>query len=423
MRTNYIIQYVNLRTLALLVFYAVVSIASYWLAYELRLDFNIKDFPRHQLDRTNTIGWVVGLQIILLFASGQFDSILSYFRLPDAIRLFGGLFVNALILLSMWYVYQGNNVPPRAVILTYFLISFLAIGSFRVLMRIKSSRGLEDWLTMDTAENVIIIGAGEVGCFLSHRACWQRIVDEGWNYALVAEDDLAVDIRIWPDVMSLIDRHADENSFIRMPAKAREHAARTVAQHGQAGLFVPQLIGLQTVCQVVGRAAARRLLAASEIIDRPVDTFLQMHWITGQTVHTILPNGVSELTAETGGSTIQKKTRTGGKLIPRKVAGPGTESWREAFIVHRDGSGPLGSLLPKAGCSIVQPATGAKSPPFDPWLCQVPALTGPLMAKGRLVGMFYADNADSGTPPDRDQLTGFSHFVQHAQLCIMLLSG
>ncbi len=159
------------------------------------------------------------------------------------------------------------------------------------------------------------LSPGEVGCFLSHRKCWTMIADGDAPFALVAEDDLAVDTRIWPDVMSLIDRHADENSFIRMPAKAREHPARTVAQHGQAGLFVPQLIGLQTVCQVVGRAAARRLLAASEIIDRPVDTFLQMHWITGQTVHTILPNGVSELTTETGGSTIQKKTRTGGKLM------------------------------------------------------------------------------------------------------------
>jgi len=159
-------KYLNFRTLALLLFYASVSTLSYWIAYELRFDFSISDFPNHELDRTNTLGWVVGLQLIMLFASGQFDSILSYFRLPDALRLFGGLFVNALILLSMWYIYKGNSVPPRAVILTYFLISFLLIGGFRVVMRIKSSRGLEDWLAADSATNVIIIGAGEVGAGL-----------------------------------------------------------------------------------------------------------------------------------------------------------------------------------------------------------------------------------------------------------------
>ena len=164
MSANLIFKYLNLRTLCLIVFYAFVSLASYWLAYELRFDFNIPE--HHMVDRINMVGWVVGLQLILLLASGQFDSVLSYFRLPDVFRLFGGLFSNALILLLMWYVYKGMNVPPRAVILTYFLISFMSIASFRVLTRIKASRGIEDWFAMDASANVIIIGAGEVGAGL-----------------------------------------------------------------------------------------------------------------------------------------------------------------------------------------------------------------------------------------------------------------
>ena len=164
MSANVIVKYLNLRTLSLIVFYAIVSLASYWIAYELRFDFNVPN--NHAVDRINMVNWIVGLQLMLLLASGQFDSILSYFRLPDAIRLFGGLFSNTLILLLMWYAYKGVNIPPRAVILTYFLISFLAIAAFRVLMRVKSSRGLEDWFTMDASESVIIIGAGEVGAGL-----------------------------------------------------------------------------------------------------------------------------------------------------------------------------------------------------------------------------------------------------------------
>jgi glycosyl transferase family 25 len=158
------------------------------------------------------------------------------------------------------------------------------------------------------------MSSGEIGCTLSHRACWQHILDTGAQYALIVEDDLSLDPAVWPHVLTLIHAHASPDHFIRIPAKARETSAQNVANDGPATLFLPKVIGLQTVCQVVGRNAAQRLLDATVQIDRPIDTFLQMHWVHGQTIHTILPNGVSELTAELGGSTIQKKTRTKGKL-------------------------------------------------------------------------------------------------------------
>ncbi len=155
---------------------------------------------------------------------------------------------------------------------------------------------------------------GEVGCFLSHRACWRRIVDEGLEYALIVEDDLAIDRVIWPQALGLIAAHAGPDSYIRIPAKDRERPAHVVTQGVTARLFLPRVIGLQTVAQVVGRNAAARLLAKSETIDRPVDTFVQMHRVTGQPVHTILPGGVREMTVALGGSTIQKKTRARDKL-------------------------------------------------------------------------------------------------------------
>ena len=164
MNANAIARYFNVRTLCLVLFYGLISGICYWAAYELRFDFNVPDY--HRIDRLSTTPWIIGLQLMMLFSCGQIDSLLSYFRLPDALRLFGGLFANALILISMWYIYNGKEVPPRAVILTYFLLSFLSISGFRVIMRIKSSRGLEDWLAPDTSENVIIIGAGEVGAGL-----------------------------------------------------------------------------------------------------------------------------------------------------------------------------------------------------------------------------------------------------------------
>ena len=158
------------------------------------------------------------------------------------------------------------------------------------------------------------LSSGEVGCFLSHRQCWLRIVEQGEDYGLIAEDDLCIDPALWSEVLDLIHSHASADTYIRIPAKNRERPVDDVARREQARLFLPRVIGLQTVLQVVGRTAAKRLLAASETLDRPVDTFVQMHWATGQPVHTIHPNGIRELTAELGGSTIQKKTRAGNVL-------------------------------------------------------------------------------------------------------------
>lgn len=159
-----LLRYLNLRTLGLVLFYAGVLVVSYFIAYELRFDFHVPQ--NHALDRIETLWWVVMLKLMLLFGFGQVDCILAYFRLPDALRLFFGLLLASLIFLSMWYVYDGRGVPPRAVILTDFLLSFLAISAFRVLMRVKSSRDLEDWFAGNEMESVLIIGAGEVGAGL-----------------------------------------------------------------------------------------------------------------------------------------------------------------------------------------------------------------------------------------------------------------
>ena len=159
-----------------------------------------------------------------------------------------------------------------------------------------------------------VLNPGEVGCFLSHRACWQRIVELDLPHALIAEDDLALDPAIWPDVLDLLSTHVHGDAYIRVPVKARETPVQQVAERNDARLFLPRVIGLQTVCQVVGRGTAQRLLEASAVMDRPVDAFLQMHWATGQPVHTILPNGTRELTGQLGGSTIQRKHGPLGKF-------------------------------------------------------------------------------------------------------------
>ncbi|MBC7184900.1 MAG: GAF domain-containing protein, partial [Marinobacter sp.] len=115
--------------------------------------------------------------------------------------------------------------------------------------------------------------------------------------------------------------------------------------------------------------------------------------------------------------------RTGNELIPRKLGGRGTESWRDHLVIQKDGTGPLGALLPHAHCSIYEPKPAGEGVPYDRWLGKVPALIGPIKANGRLVGLFYADNAADAYVPSNEQLTAFGHFIQNAQLCLTLIAS
>ncbi|MFP4203072.1 MAG: polysaccharide biosynthesis protein, partial [Opitutales bacterium] len=157
-------RYLNLRTLALALVYAVLLVLSYFVAYELRFGFQVP--PDFAMERVDTVWWVVLLKLMWLAAFGQVDCISAYFRLPDASRLFWGLFVSGLILAGLWYLYDGRNVPPRSVILADLLLGFFLLAGFRVLLRIQASRSWKDWLRGERAEKVLIVGAGEVGATL-----------------------------------------------------------------------------------------------------------------------------------------------------------------------------------------------------------------------------------------------------------------
>ena len=156
--------------------------------------------------------------------------------------------------------------------------------------------------------------APEVGVFLSHRRCWEALVASGEDFALIVEDDLKVEPDSLARALNLIATVATAEMYVRLPVKQREVPARVLGRDGDMELMLPRRIGLQCIAQVVGRGAAARLLAVTEVIDRPVDTLLQMHWATGQPIHALLPNGNREVAAQIGGSTIQTKVRGRAKL-------------------------------------------------------------------------------------------------------------
>jgi FlaA1/EpsC-like NDP-sugar epimerase len=144
--------------------YLLILSASYWVAFELRFDFQVTE--RYLMVRAETFWWVLLLKFSLLLLFGQIDCVLSYFRMPDAIRILQALFIATLVLIVLWYQYGGGKVPPRSVILSDFQFSFLALCGLRFFLRVISSKSTSGWSTPRNIERVIIVGAGEVGAGL-----------------------------------------------------------------------------------------------------------------------------------------------------------------------------------------------------------------------------------------------------------------
>ena len=160
---------------------------------------------------------------------------------------------------------------------------------------------------------------GEIGCFLSHRSVWQRMVDENIDRALVLEDDITFDPAAFEAAANFLARAARDEDYVQF--LVRPHRGPVFLRETGPGFdFVcPVLPSLRTSAQFVTLGAARKLLQATEIFDRPVDSVLQMGWLTGITPTHIWPSPVRTVEAELGGSTIAVRPRSKAEKIRREI--------------------------------------------------------------------------------------------------------
>ena len=159
----------------------------------------------------------------------------------------------------------------------------------------------------------------EVACFLSHREAWRTIVDNGLDAGLIAEDDVdVVDGRFGP-AYSLAVAQMRPDAYIRFPVREGAERGRVLAESGGAKLIDPRLIGLGMQMQLVGRDAAKALLAATEQFDRPVDTTIQVPGLVRARVLSVGPAGILHVHRQVGGTTVQKKKKALPEVLSREV--------------------------------------------------------------------------------------------------------
>lgn len=153
------------RGIFLLTLYSACLTASWKFAYLLRFDFSIPPEVEGQFLRL--LPWVLTGKLLLLIASRQFATLLSYFSLPDAQRIFGAMLVAA----GGGYVahrFGGEFYsPPRSVVLSDFILSFSLLAGLRLSLRMFRERFQRGGPALSTLlRRVGIIGAGDVGASL-----------------------------------------------------------------------------------------------------------------------------------------------------------------------------------------------------------------------------------------------------------------
>lgn len=147
----------------------------------------------------------------------------------------------------------------------------------------------------------------EIACFQSHIKAWQTLLDSDNDAALIIEDDVKLDMAVFSKAFELAKSQLN-HGYIRFPRADKEkpsRQSRPLSKHRGINLFLPKVVGLGTQAQLVSRAAATQLLSTTQQFDRPVDTFLQMHWHAGVSPQVVYPCGAYEHHQELGGSTIK----------------------------------------------------------------------------------------------------------------------
>jgi glycosyl transferase, family 25 len=147
----------------------------------------------------------------------------------------------------------------------------------------------------------------EVGVFLSHRAAWRRIVDDDLDFAFIFEDDAQINPCLFAELLEFVTLERPAWDYVLLPAQPILNGT-PVASRGRLALLRPDAPPLRAIAQIVSRDAAKRLLDRTLPFDRPIDTLMQMPWVTCQPVLVAWPSPVRDVSRETGGSTVQRKS-------------------------------------------------------------------------------------------------------------------
>jgi len=134
---------------------------------------------------------------------------------------------------------------------------------------------------------------GEYGIYQSHRVCWQRVLDEGLDWAIVLEDDVVL-APTFVEVPAAIAQLRPEWDVIKLSKGFRKRRTWDLTAAGPFTAVAFNKIPAGTQGYVVSRRGAERLLRGYRRMMRPVDIDIQHWWETRTEVIGLSPFPVWE---------------------------------------------------------------------------------------------------------------------------------
>lgn len=133
-------------------------------------------------------------------------------------------------------------------------------------------------LALNKAHYHKLLKPGEKGCYISHIWCWQKIVEQKLDFALILEDDFIIQT----DLHALLDTIAALSTpwhylKLAMPNKQQPVLKTEVLSNGFS-LVHYKKHPVSTVAQAIDQAGAQLLLSKAVPFYRPVDVMLQYHF-------------------------------------------------------------------------------------------------------------------------------------------------
>jgi len=263
------------RLLVTLAIYAGIITACFYVSYEVRFDFSV--LPEYQGERLRILWVLLGVKLICLVLFGQFDTMLTYFSIPDFFRLGWALLLSALLMVAMRLIGHGEYSPPRGVLLIDLLLSGTAFCGFRVALRLYRERIVFGRRLGGARieERIAIVGAGDAGASLANDLL--NTPGRGFKPVIFLDDDSAkygqsihgVQVVGAPEKLPLLKQAIGiQRVIIAMPSASAKRVREIVLSLVQGGYKVETLPALEELASGRARVSRIRPVEVEDLLGR-----------------------------------------------------------------------------------------------------------------------------------------------------------
>ena len=335
------------RTALIAGIYASIISAAFYLAYEVRFDFVVPEM--YQQDRLRMLWLVVAVKLIALFLFRQVGSMMTYFSIPDLLRLVWAMILSSTVLLIPRMLSVEGFSPPRGVLLSDFMLCFggLCLGRLATRMyreRLNPARKAAPGVQL---QRIAIIGAGDAGASLAKE--FITAPSRGFRPVMFFDDNPekhgklvhGVPVIGRPELITQMkDAATLAKAVIAMPSATAKRVREVVTLFTQLGLKVETLPSLEELASGKVRASRIRPVEVQDLLGREavnLDSAAIRHAIENRCV----------LVTGAGGSIGSELCRQIGALRPKRLLLV-EQSEPSLFLIEQElnGKGLAGIAVP-----------------------------------------------------------------------------